>query len=95
LVDLRVEVMRLYYNSTLALKRIVNVRIEALSDHRRPQDGGQGRQRQTRLGAVAMEMLVDDYRAGAKIKDLAGRFGVHRNTVTELLRRHGVKRRES
>ena len=51
------------------------------------------RQSQHRLDASAVAELIDGYLAGAKIKDLAQRFGVHRTTVTCLLRRHNVQPR--
>jgi hypothetical protein len=47
----------------------------------------------TRLDTSAAGELIDAYRAGAKIKDLARRFDVHRTTVTSLLCRHGIERR--
>jgi DNA-binding CsgD family transcriptional regulator len=34
--------------------------------------------------------LVDGYRAGVAVKDLAIEFGIHRTTVTQHLRRSGV-----
>lgn len=37
--------------------------------------------------------LVDGYRAGAAMKDLAIEFGVHRTTITQHLRRNGVSLR--
>jgi hypothetical protein len=46
-----------------------------------------------RLDALAVSDLIDGNRGGAKVKDLAQRFGVHRTTVTCLLRRHGVQLR--
>jgi transposase len=33
------------------------------------------------------------YRAGTKVKELATVFGIHRDTVSEILTRHGVARR--
>jgi hypothetical protein len=47
----------------------------------------------TRLDAQATAELIDAYKAGAKINDLARRFGVHRTTVTSLLLRHGIELR--
>ena len=37
--------------------------------------------------------LVDEYRAGTNINELAARFGVHRTTVTQHLHRNGVRMR--
>ena len=45
----------------------------------------------TRMDAFATAELIVAYQEGAKIKDLARRFGVHRTTVTSLLLRHGVE----
>lgn len=47
----------------------------------------------TRLDAPATTELIDAYRAGVRIKDLARRFDVHRTTVTSLLLRHDVELR--
>ena len=40
-----------------------------------------------------MEALIDSYKAGATVYDLARRFGIHRTTVSQHLRRSGVKMR--
>ena len=37
--------------------------------------------------------LRDDYRAGARITDIAARFGIHMNTVRELAKRLGLPSR--
>jgi hypothetical protein len=47
----------------------------------------------TRLDASGTAELIESYRAGAKIQDLARQFAVHRTTVTSLLLRHGVELR--
>jgi hypothetical protein len=84
--------MRLYYNSTLASKRLANVRNIALSE-RRMRVAAALRLHMTRLDASATAELIDAYRAGARIKDLARQFDVHRTTVPSLLARHGVELR--
>lgn len=84
--------MRLYLNRHLVTKRLSNVRNVALSE-RRLQVPAATRLHMTRLDASATAGLIDAYRAGVRIKDLAGRFGVHRTTVTSLLACHGVELR--
>jgi transposase len=37
--------------------------------------------------------LIKEYEQQASVKELAQRFGIHRVTVTALLRRHGVELR--
>jgi Mn-dependent DtxR family transcriptional regulator len=39
--------------------------------------------------------LIKDYERQVPVKELAERFGVHRLTVTALLRRHGVQLRRA
>lgn len=48
---------------------------------------------QTFLSASEVDRLVDDYRSGAGVKDLAERYGVHRATVSAHLTRREVPRR--
>jgi AraC-like DNA-binding protein len=45
------------------------------------------------LSTTEIAELVDSYRSGATVKDLAARFGVHRTTVTQHLRRDGTTTR--
>jgi DNA-binding transcriptional ArsR family regulator len=45
------------------------------------------------LSAEDVEALVDGYRAGATVYDLATRFGINRTTVSQHLRRSGVRMR--
>ena len=47
---------------------------------------------QRRLSPTDIDDLVDAYRAGASISQLAAGFGVHRTTVAAHLDRHGVPR---
>jgi hypothetical protein len=55
----------------------------------------QRRQRQTvaTLPPDDVEARIDDYRAGATVYDLATRFGIHRTSVSQHLRRNGVRMR--
>lgn len=48
---------------------------------------------QTFLTASEVDRLVDDYRSGASVNELAERYGVHRATVSAHLTRRGVSRR--
>jgi hypothetical protein len=48
---------------------------------------------QRRLRAADVDSLVDGYRAGATIMELAGRFSISRTTVMAHLNRRNVKRR--
>jgi Mn-dependent DtxR family transcriptional regulator len=51
------------------------------------------RQVQHRLSADEVDDLVRQYQADAKVGELADRFGIHRDTVSEILNRHSVARR--
>ncbi len=46
-----------------------------------------------RLGIEEVSALVEAYRAGATVYDLARRFRIHRSTVSIVLERNGVSRR--
>lgn len=48
------------------------------------------RQIQRRLTAEQVDQLLDEYRAGASMKDLANQWRLHRTTVAAHLRRAGV-----
>lgn len=47
---------------------------------------------QRRLSPTDLDNLLDAYRAGATINQLAVEFGIHRTTVAGHLDRHGVPR---
>jgi hypothetical protein len=51
------------------------------------------RQVQHRLRSDEVEELLNRYRAGAKVGELATIFGIHRYTVSDILDRQGVARR--
>ena len=53
------------------------------------------RQRQRRLNMTEVTELIKEYEQHASIKDLAKQFGIHRLTVTALVRRHGVELRRT
>ena len=47
------------------------------------------------LRAADVDALIGQYRAGATVKELAGRFGISRTTVMAHLTRRNVQRRVS
>ena len=87
-----VEVMRPYSNLPGQQNRLQRARLDATFEERSVERSAP-RLHMKRLDAPAVAELIDGYRGGAKVKDLAQRFGVHRTTVTCLLRRHGVQLR--
>ncbi|MGH9210971.1 MAG: helix-turn-helix domain-containing protein [Acidimicrobiales bacterium] len=50
------------------------------------------RQAQKRLDADGVARLVAAYQAGGRVRKLAAEFGVHRDTVHNILERQGVLR---
>ena len=44
------------------------------------------------MGSDEADQLVTDYQAGTKVKDLAARYGINRNTVIGHINRAGVRR---
>jgi transposase-like protein len=50
-------------------------------------------QHQRRLAKEQAIEVVDRYQAGATLRELATRYGINRNTVSAILRRHGVAAR--
>jgi DNA-binding CsgD family transcriptional regulator len=46
-----------------------------------------------RLQQPEIEELLAQYQAGATIYELAAQFGIHRETVSNLLKRNGVRTR--
>ncbi|HEY1644794.1 MAG TPA: hypothetical protein VGF75_00225 [Candidatus Saccharimonadales bacterium] len=51
------------------------------------------KQIQHRLKPEEIDQLVNAYKAGELVKDLADRFLIHRTTVIEHVKRSGVKLR--
>jgi AraC-like DNA-binding protein len=87
-----VELVRLYSNPEAEADHLRRVQSAASS----PRPAGvsrQPRQRQRRLSMTEVTKLIKEYEQHASVKELAQRFGIHRTTVTELLRRHGVEMR--
>ena len=52
------------------------------------------RQPQRRLERAEVAALVEAYRSGAGVQELAARYGLHRNSVRDTLRRQGVSPRQ-
>jgi transposase-like protein len=52
-------------------------------------------QHQVHLSEVRQAEAVALYESGAPIKEIAQRFGIHRVTVSEICKRHGVELRST
>ncbi len=48
------------------------------------------RQKQNRLGPAQLESLVEEYRSGMPVGEIAAKYGVNRDTVNNHVRRIGV-----
>jgi lambda repressor-like predicted transcriptional regulator len=90
--DLLVELVHLYSNPKVRLETLQRL-IVATPSARRTYGLPIRRQRQIRLDAHQAHALAVAYRDGQTIKELALRYGVHRATVSALLRRCGVELR--
>jgi hypothetical protein len=87
-----VELVHAYSN--LSREAEVLRRLRGAAPSQRSAGGStQTRQNQRRLNNAEVGKLIREYEEGALVKELAGRFGIHRLTVTALLRQHGVKLR--
>lgn len=84
-----VELVHLYSNREAWLETLRQLLIKATSA-RRPHGQPVSRQTQIRLNPHQATALAAAYRDGLTMKELAQRFGVHRTTVSALLRRHTV-----
>lgn len=84
--------MVLYSNRAAAQRRLVEVRTKAQELRRSPVS--RTRRRLARLTSEQEADLVDQCQAGALIKELASQFGLHRVTVTEVLKRQGAAFRQ-
>jgi lambda repressor-like predicted transcriptional regulator len=89
-----VELVRLYSNLLGESLQLLRVRHAASSP--RPTEGPKhARQHPHRLSQAEVLEQIAAYGHGESIKQLAQRFGIHRMTVTALLRRHGVELRRA
>src|SRR5215218_1896046 len=68
-----------------------------MQPHRRDQPKARSMLDSTNTGSARQRFLklIAAYGHGESIKQLAQRFGIHRMTVTALLRRHGVELRRA
>ncbi len=74
---------------------VATTRIRPSGDHaegRREEKGRLSNPPQRRLSPTDIDDLLEAYRAGATINQLAVEFGIHRTTVAGHLDRHGVPR---
>ena len=86
------ELLFHYWNAGLSSKRLLEL-LAVPKVGRRLARPVKPVQHQRRLNAVQTAELVAAYRAGAGVKELAVRFGVHRETVAAIVRRAGIKPR--
>jgi predicted DNA-binding protein (UPF0251 family) len=85
--------VRLYSNPKAGLETVPKMLVEAKSSPRHRREPPASRQSQIRLDPHEANALAAAYRDGMTIKELAQRYGVHRTTVTALLRRSDVPQR--
>ena len=60
----------------------------------RPKDERQVPGRARQLDGQQVQNLIAGYQAGATVYELGGRFGISRQTVSAVLKRHGVAMRQ-
>jgi DNA-directed RNA polymerase specialized sigma24 family protein len=88
-----VELVRHYSNPKAGLESLPKLLARATSA-RRPYEHTAARQIQVRLDAQEAYELGMAYTSGKPMTELAERFGIHRTTVTAVLRRLGVEPRQ-
>ena len=86
------ELVHLYSNPKAELEALPKLLARATST-RRPHKQPISRQTQIRLDPHQVTALAAAYRDGQTVKELAQRYGVHRTTVSALLRRLDVELR--
>jgi hypothetical protein len=79
-----VELLGCYSKRISWTKRVNRLRIRAHCD------GSTAVRPRREVVTADVVSLVDGYRAGATVKELAVEFGIHRTTVTQHLRSNGV-----
>jgi transcriptional regulator of acetoin/glycerol metabolism len=89
-----VELVRLYSNREVETVRL-RLAMGATAVQRQAEGRMRRRQRHRRLGAVEVARLLAAYQAKEPVHKLAKRFGIHRVTVTALLKRHGIELRHA
>jgi lambda repressor-like predicted transcriptional regulator len=85
--------MRLYLNWRIRVKHLESIQRSASVRRMAPTSFVQPVRHASRLTDADVTQLADSYRSGTSAKVLATRFGMHRHTVAEVLRRAGVERR--
>jgi len=88
----RVEVLGRYLNHADQGKRIQDV-LELVPSGPPESDTRTTKQVHRRLRSDEVDQLVAEYRAGAKVKELATRYNIHKYTVGSILNRQQVVRR--
>jgi transposase-like protein len=86
-----VEVLGRYSNLSDQGERLAKVLKTRLLDHRRPET--RTPRRAKRLSPPEVDQLVADYVEGQSVYQLADVYGIHRNTISRILERHGIDRR--
>jgi lambda repressor-like predicted transcriptional regulator len=89
-----VELVHAYSNPKAGLEILPKLLVKATST-RRPPERPTSRQAQVRLDPYEANAVAAAYRNGETIKELAGRYGIHRVTAASMLRRLGVERRRA
>ena len=87
------ELVRLYSNPKAGLETFPKLLARATSTPR-PRERPAARRSQVRLDPHQASILATAYRTGEGTKKLAARFGIHRATVTAILRRLDVDLRK-
>lgn len=80
-------------NPPRPLLRMLRGEAAKVTTHPKQSTSAPERQRQVHLPAQRQRDLIEQYKAGATQRELAGQYGVHRTTVTKILQRHGVEAR--
>jgi hypothetical protein len=88
-----VELVRLYSNLSRDASHLRRVRSATSSPRSAEGPRRQPRQYQRRLSVTEIRKLIKAYKHQDSVTELAKQFGIHRLTVTALLRRHGVEQR--
>jgi hypothetical protein len=90
-----VELMGPLSNPSSALLSLLSGTVEQTSERLPVRGFGVSvpTQKQRRLERAVQEELVARYQAGDLMNELAVRYGIHRRTVSAILKRHGVPTR--
>jgi lambda repressor-like predicted transcriptional regulator len=86
--------VRLYSNPKVELETVLHL-LDKAASARRSHERTTSRQAQVRLNPHQADALAAAYLDGTTIKELAGRYGIHRLTAASMLRRLGVERRRA